>query len=283
MRRLLPIIFLLCSAQFFAQESQDSILWEMEDSISAMTIKLLKPSQTRKLLKQVIKRFQQDLQQEYKTGRYQITATFNRDTLAPLSVSRTVSAKAGIALPYHDVRSNDFKYEGTYKLNHRDSVYIADYLNVFPSLSPNHVPWVLHLYYSYHGHIDKDALLPFENYSETVFYYNVTAYSIIDAAGRGAYRFIFTRNGVKRFGRDVVFGKKYDVGELTGTAYFDSRTLRITQFKGKARVPTEMHTIHYRIQNDYEEDNELPVLRQTKLVWEVKGTTIRVIIQKIEE
>ena len=162
MRRLLPIIFLLCSAQFFAQESQDSILWEMEDSVSAMTIKLLKPSQTRKLLKQVIKRFQQDLQQEYKTGRYQITATFNRDSLAPFSVSRTVSAKAGIALPYHDVESNDFKYEGTYKLKHRDSVYIAHYLNVFPLLSPNYVPWVIHLYYSYHGHIScrKQHLYP---------------------------------------------------------------------------------------------------------------------------
>ena len=70
------------------------------------------------------------------------------------------------------------------------------------------------------------------------------------------------------------------MGELTGSAYVDSRTLRLTQFKGNARLPTELHTIRIRYQNDYDEDKGLPVLQQTKLVWEAKGTKINATIQK---
>ncbi|MBR4131262.1 MAG: hypothetical protein IKU02_10150 [Bacteroidaceae bacterium] len=290
MKHLLPIFLLVWAAQAFGQEPLDSAFWdaEMEDSVSAMAIKPLDPSQTKKLLKQIIKRFNQDLKQKHEVGKYRTDATFIRETLAPFSVSRIESLKPGIA-PHNP--DNDFQlfllpkfnYEGPYELTYRDSLYISHYLNTFPRICPNYLPTVPHLYNTIRGHIDKGPLLPFEEFSETMYYYKVTAYSIFDAAGRSVYRFTFARNGVKRYGKDVVYGKKYDVGELVGTAYFDSQSLRILQFNGKGRVPTEDHVINIRFQNDYDEDNGSPALRQTKLVWEAKGTKIKATVQRIPE
>ena len=284
MRRFLFILFLLAGALGAAsQEVRDSpFSSEMEDSVSALAIKPLKPSQMRRLLKQVIKRFKRDSEQEHEVGKYRIDATFNRDTLAPLSVSCTVFAEAGIALPYlkEDLQAREFKYEGPYKLTRMDSIYIGHYLNTFPLLSPNHVPSVIHLLYGFHGHIDKGTLLPFENYGETLLYYKVAAYSITNAAGKSVYRFVFTRNGMERFGKDQVYGKKYDVGELTGTAYFDSKTLRITQFKGYVRLPAESHVLHIRYQNDYDEEDDSPVLRRTLIRWEGNGTEIKASVRR---
>ena len=290
MKHLLTIFLLVWAIQAFGQEPLDSAFWdvEMEDSVSAMAIKPLDPLQTKTLLKQIIKRFKQDLKQKHEVCKYRTDATFIRETLAPFSVSRITYGKPGIALHYPD---DDFKlflfpkfsYEGPYELTNRDSLYIGHYLNTFPKICPNYLPWVLHLYYTVHGHIDKEALLPFEDYNETLQYYKVTAYSIFDAAGRSVYRFIFARNGVKRYGKDVVYGKKYDVGELVGTAYFDSQSLRILQFNGKGRVPTEDHVINIRFQNDYDEDKGSPALRQTKLVWEAKGTKIKATVQIMPE
>ena len=284
-RATVSLLLLLLVMAIYPQEQQNSsaYLEEMDDSISALAIKPIKPSQTKKLLKQIIKRFKQDLKQEHEVGKYRTDATFIREMLAPFSVCRIASAKPGIALshPDNDYRSLKFDYEGPYELTYQDSSYINHYLNTFPKICSNYLPWVLHLYYTVHGHIDKGPLLPFEKYSETMYYYRVTAYSIFDAAGRSVYRFTFARNGVKRYGKDMVYGKKYDVGELVGTAYFDSQSLRILQFNGKARVPTESHIINIRLQNDYDEDNGSPVLRQTKLVWEAKGTKIKAKIHRL--
>lgn len=284
MRRLLFILSLLAGA--LGATSQEMLpppfSAEMEDSVSALAIKPLKPSQMRKLLKQVIKRFKRDSEQEHEVSKYRIDATFNRDTLAPLSVCCTVSAEAGIAFPHlsEALQAHEFKYEGPYKLTRMDSIYIGHYLNTFPLLSPNHVPSVIHLLYGFHGHIDKGTLLPFENYGETLLYYKIAAYRIANAAGKSVYRFVFTRNGMERFGKDQVYGKKYDVGELTGTAYFDSKTLRITQFKGYVRLPTESHVLHIRYQNDYDEEDDSPVLRRTLIRWEGNGTEIKASVRR---
>ncbi|MBQ7463192.1 MAG: hypothetical protein IJS63_13270 [Bacteroidaceae bacterium] len=283
MKHLMTLLLLLTWAQMGLAQVPLEFAYseaEKEDSVSALAITPLKPAQTRKLLKRVIKQFRQDFEQEHDVVKYHIDATFNRDSLAPFSVR----AAAGFAFDsYASLRMHEFKYEGPYRLNHADTAYICNYLETFLRLSPNYVPPLLHLDTSFHGPIDKGPLLPFEKYGETVFYYNVTAYSIVDAAGRSIYRIVFARNGEKRIGIDHVYGKKYDVGELTGTAYFDCSTLHMTQFKGNARLMHYGHVIRIRYQNDYDENKGKLVLRQTKIVWESKGTKIRAAIHRLNE
>ena len=294
-RRLLLFMFLLHSAAaVYGQIAPDSIYSvEKEDSVSSLAIKLLKPSQTRKLLKQIIERFQLDLQQEHEMGKYRIDATFSRDTLAPFSVSRTITAKAGVALSRSDVTSTiyEYDYQGTYKLNRQDSIYIGGYLNQFAQLSPDHVPYVSPISMGRRTpygpslrnmwiHVGN-ALLPLRDYKTTSYYYKVEAYSIDDASGRGVYRIIFSRNGESRL---IKYGdKKYDVGELTGTAYFDSSTLSMTKFKGKARLLSDKHVIHITYLIDYKKESDTPILQRNRILYEAGGTKIRATVQRLNE
>lgn len=285
------ILLLFSCMTVSAQESPVSAFTaEMEDSISSLSIKPLKSSRTRELLKQVIRRFGQDVQQEREVGKYQIEATFSRENLSPFSVCRTVSAKAGVALNRNDVSSAmyAFDYNGAHELNRQDSIYIARYLNQFAQLSPDHVPYISPVSMSRRTPYTStmwihlgNALLPLRDYSTTMQYYRVTAYSIEDASGRGVYRFVFTRNKESRLFKYA--GKKYDVGEVTGTAYFDSHTLCLTQFKGNARLPSDKHVIHIKYQIDYERMHDEPVLRQNRILLEAGGTAIKASVQRLDE
>ena len=280
MRRFLSVIILFCTAQAFAQVYTDSAFWEeKEDTVSSISIKRLKPAQAKKLLDKVITQIKRDAKQKHEVGKYQIEATFCRDTLPPFTVGSFISTEAGIGLGWegiHETLYKAFYYKGDYELNRRDSDYVKAYLKAFALLSPVHIvqPYLIGVKFG-------DVLNPFMDYNTTLRFYNFAAYSIEDDSGRGVYRLLFVRNKKPRLFE--FRGVKYDIGEVVGSAYFDRRTLRMTQFKGEAHLPTYQHVVRLRYQIDYDEKDEAAVLRQNKITWEWCGTVIKAIVQKLTQ
>lgn len=287
-RVLFFIIMLLSAVITSAQEPLESSFFaDREDSISALAIKPVKKPY--KLLKKVIKQLQLDSQQRPDVCKYNINATFRRDALESFSVNRSVTAEAGIDLKREDVKkTREFCYIGSYELHRQDSSFIRGYLNQFALLSPNHVPYMNAVlvgktspYPSFRslGIYLGEVLYPLKKYKTTSCYYNVTAYSIDDASGRGTYRLHFVRNREKHTVKYA--GKVYDLGEVTGTAYFDSHTLHIMQFKGKARLLSHQHVVHLRYHIDYDATGGTPVLRRIRIIWEAGGTVIEATVEKV--
>ncbi|HAE24008.1 MAG TPA: hypothetical protein DCG33_01590 [Prevotellaceae bacterium] len=257
-----------------------------EDSISLLSIKPVK--HPKKLLKQVIAQFQEDRMQ-YKEGTYQIDAIFLRDSLAPLSVRCTIPAKAGITFdesyPGFYESTSDFTCEEPYKLFRNDSIYLGKYLRAFARLNPIWAPWTYQVpigtllpNIKLRVHL-AEPLYPLKQYNTTVAYYDISAYHVADASGRGVYRFVFDRNReIRLFKYD---GRKYDVGEVTGVTYFDSQTLHITKFKGRARLISDQHIVLIRYNIDYDTDDGNPVLRRIKIAWEAGGTSINATVRRL--
>ncbi len=232
---------------------------EMEDSISSLAIKpIQKPA---RLLKNVIERLGRDLEQEHKVREYRVEATFWQETLVPFSFSCTLSAKAGVGL--ENVEIETFNYEGPYELNAADTTNLKYFLLQFATLSPVHA----HKAY-WPGSLAKSPLL---KYRETKASYDVSAYSIGDETGRGIYRLHFDKK--KGQGRESS-GREYPSGEITGTAYFDCRSLRLKEFKGEALLPSAYVTrLRYHI--DYYEHGKTPVVKQIRIA----GTKDNMIMQ----
>ena len=95
------------------------------------------------------------------------------------------------------------------------------------------------------------------------------------------YRFVFDRNEVIRVFKYA--GRKYNVGEVTGMAYFDSRTLHITKFKGRARLISDQHVILLRYNIDYDITDNKSVLRRIKIEWDAGGTLINATVRRYLE
>lgn len=282
----------------FAQEPLGSTFAEMEDSMSSLSITPLKPTLARKVLSKAIDKAEKDLQNKHKVDKYQINATFNRDSMTSFSVSCDILIERNYTINYS---IENFKYDGPYTLTRQDSAYIVHYIKWFTLIEHNKLPLTSPVRVapaSIHGMMVKlgDILYPLKDYDTTLRYYYYSAYSIGDASGKGIYRLVFSRNKKKRLfeNRIKLYNKKtrrfeydynkYEVGEIiSGTAYFDIHSFRITQFKGHARMPYDEHIINVHFQNDYDNENDIPVLRQTKLVWEVKGTKIKATVQRIKE
>lgn len=283
-------LLMLSTVTTLAQVSFESVLQEeARDSMSSLAIKPIKHHG--KLLRRIIKQLQQDLQDTKEDGCYRVEATFSRDTLAPFSVSCTIPAKVGITFDYDDSNlyesTDNFLYEGPYKLTRQDRNYIQKYLRQFALLSPVHVPQLNAIVMGHRtlhqetlGIHLGETLYPLKKYYQTTSYYDVTAYSIDDAKGRGTYRFLFDRNREKRL--FTYGGKQYDIGGVTGTAYFDSHTLHITKFLGKARLLSNLHTVHLHYNIDYSERGGKPVLKRIRIIWNGDGTVIRATVQKID-
>ena len=275
MKRLLPILLLLCAAQAFSQEPLDSVSFaEMEDSISSLAFKRLKSTQADKLLWKVIRRCNKDLQQKHEVSKYNIIATFNRDSFPSYSINCVISAEAGIGL--EKVKLDDFISSGVYELTRRDSIYIREYLRTFVTLSPISARgWFFIPVGSKVG-----LLSPFLDYSRTTKYYYMGAYSISDEMGRGVYRMVFVRNK-KRQLKNV--DRRYDPPEITGTAYIDTNTYQLKQFKGKAYLPTLQYDPYLNYQVDYEENCDTPILKQINISWSRDKTLIRATVSRVIE
>ena len=238
-----------------ALDSSGQVPWdfaypdEKEDSISALSIKPVpKPE---KLLKQIIRRLRLDLEQKHKTRKYKVEATFWQEALVPFSFGCTLSAEAGVGL--NKVELGELWYEGPYELNNQDTIQLRAFLYQFATLSPIHA----HKTYSERSLANSPLL----KYRDTKDNYNVSAYTISDETGRGVHRFQFAW----KKGHSMDFNWEFHTGEISGTAYFDGLTLRLTQFKGEAFLPSGYET-RLRYQVEYYEKSGTPILKQIKIV-----------------
>ena len=256
-----------------SQELSDSTFWdaEMEDSISGMTIKPIK--KPKKLLKAIIKQLSQNMEQKSGVRKYQIESVCNLNTSAPWTVRRNISAETGIKL--FPTTEDDFSYEGPFKLTRQDSSYISFSLALAPNYSP-----VLE-------HIDRisrwqgQEISRFDAFNKLMNMYDVTVYSITDESGRGVYRVKYSPKKIR------VTESNYGLMmyTYTGTAYFDSNTLRLTQVKAvrirnaapKVSLFTaksdsslassaSLSTNRERYQIDYDGSGAVPIVKQIKYV-----------------
>ena len=246
MKHLLTLLFLLWTAQIYSQEPLDSaFLAEKEDSISSLYIKPIRKPE--KLLRRIISRIQMDMKQKHEVCRYQVETTFSQGTLAPFFASMLISAEAGVGL--EKVRQDAFRYDGPYTLEEQDTMQIKAFLIQFATLSPVHA----HKAY-WNNYL---AWTPLSNAKETIERYNITADSIADAKGRSVLRLRFASKKKRR----EDFDWEYYFGEITGTAYLDSRSLRLLRFNGEAFLPSLRYETRLRYQVTYEQGGTWPVVK----------------------
>lgn len=182
-------------------------------------------------------------------GRYKVDATFNQDYLVPFSASLLFTAEAGVGL--EKVKAEEFSYYGTYELAQQDTADITGHLLQFATLSP------VHAHKAFYGY---EAMSPLVNAKETLRCYDVMADSIADAKGRTVLRFRFSWKEKQR--KDFDWGRYQ--GHIAGTAYFDSRSLAIRQFKGEAHLPSLKYITNLNCLVSYGRKEGQPVvLRQS--------------------
>lgn len=270
MKHLLSILLLLAwvPGAALGQNPLDSLFSvEKEDSISALYIKPIpKPEM---LLKRIVERLQFDQKREHDVGRYLVEATFSQGTLVPFSASLVISAERGIGL--EKIKKEKFSYEGPYTLAQQDTSMISDFLVQFAALSP------LHAHKAYWE--EYKAVSPLANTKETMRCYDVTADSIADEKGRAVLRFRFEWK--KRQRKDFDW-ERYQ-GEITGSAYFNSRTLQLKQFKGEAHLPSFKYSTRLRYMVDYHKSSKSPVLKQITILGTKDDMVMRATVREFDE
>ena len=266
MKKFLSALLLLLAAQAFGQEPSDSVFFhEMEDSVSALTVKRIRKPE--RLLKLIIMRLGQDAEKKHETGRYKVDATFNQDYLLPFSASLLLKAEAGVGLGKVDVEK--FSYSGTYELAQQDTGLIKSHLLQFATLSP------VHAHKAYHGY--SKAISPLVNAKETLRCYDVTADSIADARGRTVLRFRFSW---KERQRDDFDWERYQ-GHIAGTAYFDCRSLGIRQFRGEAHLPSLKYITDLGYEILYVREKGLSVVGRINIDGHKEDMQMKAIVQKV--
>ena len=229
----------------------------MEDSVSSLAIMPVK--NPKKLLERVVKQVCLDIERKRVNARYKVEATFGVGSKTPFTASCIFSAEAGLDL--ENVKIEQFQYEGPFELSSQDSTLIKGWLFKYVGLSiirPNQLI------------LDLDGVnSPSERFRKIIaafFRHDViTAYSIRDDAGRGAYRISYEPENQKAYNTRQV-----------GTAYFDAKTLHITQFKGKTTLPDRRTSISYQI--DYYD--KAPVVRQIKATGISGKSVIKATVQR---
>ena len=260
MKHMFPLLLLLWAVQAFSQEPLDSTFWEMEDSVSSLAIMPVK--KPKKLLERVIKQVCLDIERKRVNAKYKVEATFGVGSKTPFTASCIFSAEAGLDL--ENTKIEQFQYEGPFELSSQDSTLIKGWLFTYVGLSIIRGNQII---------LDLDGVnSPSERFRKIIaafFRHDViTAYSIRDDAGRGAYRISYGPENQKAYNTRQV-----------GTAYFDAKTLHITQFKGKTTLPDRRTSISYQI--DY--DDKAPVVKQIKATGIGGKSVIKAIVQRIKE
>ena len=261
MKRLLPILFLLCAAQGFCQTPLDSAFWEMEDSVSSLAIMPVK--NPKKLLERVVKQVYLDIERKRVNARYKVEATFGVGSTTPFTASCIFSADAGLDL-VENLKIEQFQYKGSFELSSRDTTLIKESLLTYITLSIIRQNQLI---------LDLEGVnSPSERFRKIMAAFErrkvVTAYSIRDDAGRGAYRISYEPENQKAYYTRQI-----------GMAYFDAKTLHITQFKGKTTLPGGRTSISYQI--DY--DDKAPVVKQIKATGISGKSVIKAIVQRVKE
>ena len=256
MKRLLFLFSVLFSLSAYSQEPLDSAFWEMEDSISGMSIVPIK--HPKELLDSIIERIIIDAQQKPIRCKYQTIYTTGLHTSRPTTSSCIHHAIANIKRkPLGE--AEEFHYEGPPRLrNLRDTATI---------------------YYALRDCLEGSLLVNFQenNLFNTVPEYQafqewmnahyVKVYSISDEKGRGVYRVDFSPRKYPKYG--------FNASKYTGTAYFNKKTFRLIQVKADLISPSSFdimgrqdkkgrlcHSICRRFQCDFEEVGGVLVVKQ---------------------
>ena len=280
MRHLtLFLLLLMWALGATCQVSLDSAFWEKEDSMGLLTIKAVK--HPKKLLKQVINRLHKDLQETHQARRYRIEATFRKGSIPPYSASCIYSVEGDNGLEiigdkYSDIsdtnkvkapKLEDFCFEGPFDLY--DTIRIKFDLIYFLLFSPSHPSNEYHSNQYYN-------ISPFADYEETARWYNVMAYDIVYGPDKGMYRIILEKKNDRYLWREG--DHNFWVPDIRYTAYFDRRSLRITQIKGEQTFRKDLpypfnsrFDTCLRFQADYDEERGMPVLKGIQYIFTTAG------------
>ena len=272
-RALLLLCFLPWVLSASSQEPSDSLFWEVEDSVSSLAIKPVK--KPKKLLNSIIDQLLLDLEKKPQVKNYMCEFVNVERISVPWTVRKTLSAKAGIRL--ETINTGEFRYEGPYKLTSKDSTFLSlpiDLSRYSPILE--NVDGI-----SIDGEMSKSAI--FKKLMQT--FYDVKVYSITDNSGRGVYRVNYSPK------KSQVTESNWEIMmyTYTGTAYFDSNTLRLTQVKAvrtRNKAPEGVSvfsitpisplspsaaslassTYRKRYQIDYDGSGTKPIIKQIRIV-----------------
>ena len=276
MKHFLPLFMsLFWSLSASSQEPSDSTFWEMEDSISGMTIRPVE--NPKELLDSIIAQLIRDWEKKSGVAHwYRVenrTFPFPDHPTYPVVSSRLFPGESGI-VPRSIGAAEDFRFYGPVKLSRADSAGIMFKLSIYFNYSPI-------LEFVFNSSISENKPES-EIFSILMSLYDVSVYSITDESGRGVYRINYTPN-------KKITGSNWKYYELmvTGIAYFDYKTLRITEAKGDISnfqyYPKRTVTRGGSYQIDYEMEGDIPVLKRA---WygskEEKPPGAGVIVQKLE-
>ena len=256
----LALLLLTLCHEVAAQEHQEfSIPEEMEDSLSSLAITPIE--KPKELLKQIFGRLEQALQQKHEARRYLIKASYNIDHMPPFLIRAIFPVKSdnGLELSCWTHFQEEKNMFEEFHIESKDDLMIRDTTRLKLWTLEN-FEGPVHLYTNKDYNSRIFVYMPWLlGYKNTMKRYKVKVYSITDETGRGVYRVDFVDNKkVNQYG----FKSSYT---FNATAFFDSRTLRMTQFNrdfsySSTQIPANRH----RYQYDYEDRNGFPVLRQIK-------------------
>ena len=250
-----------------AGELQDSLYpVEIEDSLSLLYIKPIQQSE--RLLKPIIERMKMDLTQKHEAGLFRVDAQFIQPAQQPFSVGMVIKAEPGITL--ENVQPEVFDYDGPYGLVAQDSDLIHACLLQFATMSP------VHVHKAYYP--ERKAMSPLTDFKQTIRCFDVTADSIGDETGRTRLRFRFKWK--KHQPKDFDW-ERYN-GEITGTAYFNPRSLRLTLFSGEAYLPSLKYVTRLKYVVQYDELQKTPAVRSIE-VWGTKDDMeMKAMLQRVQ-
>lgn len=254
MKRFLPFflsLFWVLSAS--CQELPDSakLMAEMEDSVSAMSIKPVEHPEL--LLKRCLERMEMDLMQKHSKRQYMYKMfIYYKGTLrAGLTVSKqaTIEHDDGICLTGPDkILQWDVLNVKTPKKLKRSTLDKLEF-----SLITNCDVCFLHLQYDDGYYVERGVRLPV--YQDLVKYYDIEAYSIRNEDGRGVYRIDLGERKIKT--KDDEHSLAFPSYRIR--LYFDEKSLRLIQHRGDlVNMVGRLECYKY----DYEEENGSPILKQ---------------------
>lgn len=278
MRRLqLILLFSIWVSIVYAQVSMDfANSVEKEDTLHTFDMALIRKH--KKLVKQIMQRLQQDMQQKHGARKYKIDGIFRVDSFPEFSASCVflVDGDNGLEIVKEYKRENvkleSFCCKGLDEMSPRDSSSIKSHLIDFIDFSPAR---------SYYFNSAAYPLSPFTNFDITMRWYEIKAYKI----NYGSHS-MYSLHLVKRKDRRIFRFTRFKAPEVWTnnyfiTADFDTRTLRIKSFKGESSGVGGRYVGYENFQIDYDEEGGAPVLKQIhyargKPHAEARATVIRV-------
>jgi hypothetical protein len=281
------LLLTLVSSLAYTQEPLDSTFWdaEMEDTLDVLSIKPVR--KPKKLIKQVMERFQTDLEQTHKARKYLAEGIFQKSPRSPsfsASCLYSVEGDNGLEImgPSQNIRTSKLEllhYEGPDSLTSQDSITLISILRDLLLASP------IHRNNEYeHGY---NFPAPFVYYEELNRWYDIKAYEINYGSGRGLYRIHLDKKKDRRLSRPN--DREHWYGNYSAVAYFDRSTLLITQYKGvydfvseEEEEPFPSGAFSQRCQIDYDEEGGAPLLKRVSYIETGDFRTITGTVQRID-